>query len=59
MAEMVAAFIEHIQALFAQCRDIENQHFERTTEIALETLEKLVKNELEEDLPDDLRVVIK
>ncbi|EDV27345.1 uncharacterized protein TRIADDRAFT_20807 [Trichoplax adhaerens] len=57
MAEMVAAFIEHIQALFAQCRDIENQHFERATEIALETLEKLVKNELEEELPDDLRVL--
>ncbi len=39
------------------CRDLENQHHEQQLEIALATLEKVVKNELEEDIPDDMAMV--
>ncbi len=42
---------------FAQCRDLENQHHEQQLEIALATLEKVVKNELEEEIPDDMAMV--
>jgi len=38
-------------------RDLENAHHEKVSDIAVVTLEKLMKNELEEDLPDDLRMV--
>ena len=40
-----------------QLRDMENIHHEKVSDIAVVTLEKLLKNELEEDLPDDLRMV--
>ena len=40
-----------------QLRDMENIHHEKVSDIAVVTLEKLMKNELEEDLPDDLRMV--
>lgn len=40
-----------------QLRDMENAHHEKVSDIAVVTLEKLMKNELEEDLPDDLRMV--
>ena len=40
-----------------QLRDMENAHNEKVSDIAVVTLEKLMKNELEEDLPDDLRMV--
>ena len=40
-----------------QLREMENVHHEKVSDIAVVTLEKLMKNELEEDLPDDLRMV--
>lgn len=42
----------------AQCRDLENHHHEKLLEIAINILEKIVKGEMDEDLPDDLRSVI-
>lgn len=41
----------------AQCRDLENHHHEKLLEISINTLEKMVKGELDEDLPDDVRAV--
>lgn len=41
----------------AQCRDLETHHHEKLLEICINTLEKIVKGELDEDLPDDVRVV--
>lgn len=41
----------------AQCRDLENHHHEKLLEIAINTLEKVVKGELDEDLPEDVRAV--
>ena len=54
---MVSAFIEHVQGLISQCRDLENQHNEKMLEISIITLEKVVKNELDDEIPDDLREV--
>ena len=55
---MVASFIENVQSLISQCRDLENQHHEKMLEIAIITLEKVVKNELDDEIPDDLREVV-
>lgn len=41
----------------AQCRDLENHHHEKLLEISINTLEKMVKGEPDEDLPDDVRAV--
>ncbi|KAI0241391.1 Dynein regulatory complex subunit 3 [Lamellibrachia satsuma] len=55
LSDMVAAFIEYVQGQFTQCRDYETQHHEKLLELAIMNLEKAVKNELEEELPEDLR----
>ncbi|XP_068761038.1 dynein regulatory complex subunit 3-like [Montipora capricornis] len=57
MADLVTAFVEVVQGLMTQLRDMENAHHEKVSDIAVVTLEKLMKNELEEDLPDDLRML--
>lgn len=57
MADLVTAFVEQVQGLMTQLRDLENAHHEKVSDIAVVTLEKLMKNELEEDLPDDLRML--
>lgn len=41
----------------AQCRDLENHHHEKLLEISINTLEKILKGDVDEDLPDDLRPV--
>lgn len=41
----------------AQCRDLENHHHEKLLEIAINTLEKIVKSEYDEEMPDDVRMV--
>ncbi|RXN19781.1 dynein regulatory complex subunit 3 [Labeo rohita] len=50
VSDMVGGFIEY-------CRDLENQHHEQQLEIALATLEKVVKNELEEEIPEDVAMI--
>ncbi|KAL9956946.1 hypothetical protein ACROYT_G038512 [Oculina patagonica] len=57
MADLVTAFVEQVQGLMTQLRELENAHHEKVSDIAVVTLEKLMKNELEEDLPDDLRML--
>ena len=57
MADMVATFIEYVQGLTAQLRDMETNQHEKLLEIAVATLEKVVKNELDDEMPDDLREV--
>uniref|UniRef100_A0A8C2JV88 Dynein regulatory complex subunit 3 n=1 Tax=Cyprinus carpio TaxID=7962 RepID=A0A8C2JV88_CYPCA len=46
ISDMVGGFIEYVHT-FAQCRDLENQHHEQQLEIALATLEKVVKNDID------------
>ncbi|XP_065900080.1 dynein regulatory complex subunit 3-like [Dysidea avara] len=55
--EMVTVFIENVQNHMTQCRDIENSHHEHLSDIALQMLEKFVKNQLLEDLHDELRIL--
>ena len=45
------------QKLYPQCRELELMHHDKLTETALLIMEKVVKNELEEELPEDLRLV--
>ncbi|XP_036924726.1 dynein regulatory complex subunit 3 isoform X3 [Sturnira hondurensis] len=55
--DLVGLFIENVQSLMAQCRDLENHHHEKLLEIAISALEKTVKGELDEDLPDEVRAL--
>ncbi|XP_047403382.1 dynein regulatory complex subunit 3 isoform X1 [Sciurus carolinensis] len=55
--DLVGLFIENVQSLMAQCRDLENHHHEKLLEIAINTLEKTAKGELDEDLPEDVRAL--
>ena len=57
MDDMVTTFREFNQGQMTQARDLENMHHERLLEIAIVVLEKVVKNELDEELSDDLREV--
>ncbi|XP_067937680.1 dynein regulatory complex subunit 3-like [Watersipora subatra] len=58
LSDMVGAFIEKVQGYFSQCRDLENQHHERILEISMITLEKAIKNELDEEVSEDLRMLM-
>ncbi|XP_074648163.1 dynein regulatory complex subunit 3-like [Tubulanus polymorphus] len=57
MQEMVTNFIENVQGQISQCRELENIHHERLLELAIVVLEKVVKNELEEEISEDLRML--
>ncbi|XP_030646702.1 dynein regulatory complex subunit 3 [Chanos chanos] len=57
ISDMVGEFIEVVQGIFAQCRDLENHHHEKILEIAVATLERVAKNELDDDMPDDVRML--
>lgn len=56
-SDLVGAFVEQVQAFMAQVRELEAAHHERLLDMSSTTLEKVLKNELEEELPDDLRLV--
>ncbi|XP_068943978.1 dynein regulatory complex subunit 3 [Petaurus breviceps papuanus] len=57
ITDMVGVFVENVQGMMAQCRDLENHHHEKLLEISINTLEKIVKSEFDEDLPDDVRAL--
>ena len=57
MTEMVGAFVENVRALTAQCRQLENQHYERLVDIGVRLIDKGVKTELDNDLADQLQQV--
>ncbi len=42
-----------------QLRDMENNHHEKVSELAVTLLEQMAKNQLDEELHDDLKVVSK
>ncbi|XP_067285156.1 dynein regulatory complex subunit 3 [Pseudorasbora parva] len=58
ISDMAGGFIEYVQGIFVMCRDLENQHHEQQLEIALATPEKVVKNELEEEIPDEVAMLL-
>ncbi|NXE95020.1 DRC3 protein, partial [Menura novaehollandiae] len=68
---IASTFIENIKGIYpfhtfsliifctmTQCRDLENQHHEKLMEITIATLEKSAKNELDEDLPHDVQMLL-
>ncbi|CAD5116352.1 DgyrCDS5252 [Dimorphilus gyrociliatus] len=55
MSDMVANFKENVSALFSRMRELENQHNEKLLEIGQMTLEKIVKGEVDDDIPDEIR----
>jgi len=57
ISDMSGTFTETVQNYFTQCRELELMHHDKLTETALLIMEKVVKNELEEELPEDLRLL--
>ncbi|KAK7484639.1 hypothetical protein BaRGS_00024047, partial [Batillaria attramentaria] len=57
MQDMVSTFVEALQGFLAQCRDTENVHHEKMMEIAQVTLDKVIKNELDEEISEELRML--
>ena len=53
--DLTSSFIENVQALASQLRDLENQHNEKMLELGIVTLEKALKNELDADIPESLK----
>ncbi|NXH67413.1 DRC3 protein, partial [Hydrobates tethys] len=71
IAVIASTFIENVKGIYpfdtfsltifctmTQCRDLENRHHEKLLEISNATLEKSVKNELDEDLPADIQMLL-
>lgn len=58
MQDLVSVFLENVQAYLTQAREHENVHNEKMMECASSTLEKAAKNELDEDMPDDLKMLL-
>ncbi|KAK3520369.1 hypothetical protein QTP70_024051 [Hemibagrus guttatus] len=50
ITDMVGGFAEY-------CRDLENHHHENVLTIAVATLKRVAKNELDEDLPDEMQLL--
>ncbi|XP_041085644.1 dynein regulatory complex subunit 3 [Polyodon spathula] len=57
ISDMMTGFIEFVQGMISQCRDLENNHHEKLQEIAINMLEKVLKNEFVEDIPDEVRML--
>lgn len=59
--QMFSCFLTFNNALWlfsiSQLRTLETNHHEKLSDIAVVTLEKLMKNELEEEISEDVRVV--
>ncbi|XP_048848314.1 dynein regulatory complex subunit 3 [Brienomyrus brachyistius] len=53
-SEMTGSFLETLQGIFTQCRDLENQHHGKLQEIALATLDRVAKGTMEQEMPDDV-----
>ncbi|KFV06248.1 Leucine-rich repeat-containing protein 48, partial [Pterocles gutturalis] len=60
IAVVASTFIEDVKGIYPldTCRDLENHHHEQLLEICISTLEKSAKNELDEDLPEDIRMLL-
>ncbi|NWZ80793.1 DRC3 protein, partial [Poecile atricapillus] len=58
---IASTFTENIQGIYPfshRCRDLENEHHEKLVELIITTKEKLDMDELEEDFPDDARMLL-
>nr|XP_046270927.1 dynein regulatory complex subunit 3 isoform X1 [Scatophagus argus]XP_046270928.1 dynein regulatory complex subunit 3 isoform X1 [Scatophagus argus] len=57
MSDMINNFSETAQGIFAQCRDLEDDYHQKVKEIVVGTLENVAKDELEEDIPEDVKML--
>jgi len=57
LADVVATFVENIQALTAKCRELESQHHERLMEICVRLLDQVARSELNDELTEELQEV--
>ncbi|CAN0260453.1 unnamed protein product [Lampetra planeri] len=57
LTDMVGAFIENLLPTLSQCRELENNYHEKLLEVLMSTFDKIVKNELKEELSEDLRLI--
>ncbi|XP_072415296.1 dynein regulatory complex subunit 3 [Chiloscyllium punctatum] len=57
ISEIVTTYVENVQALIAQCRELENRYNENILEIAMTSYDKMGKNEGEEEMPEELRAL--
>ncbi|XP_056389970.1 dynein regulatory complex subunit 3 [Hyla sarda] len=57
IGELVSTFLETVQGLMAQIRDLENQHHEKLLELCINLLERVLKGEMDEDMTDELRAL--
>ncbi len=58
MSDLVNNFVEKVQGLFGQMRELENIQFEKVQELCMNTLERVSKGELldeTDEFPDELR----
>ncbi|OAF66033.1 hypothetical protein A3Q56_06246 [Intoshia linei] len=54
-ADMIENFIEEFSANIAQMQDLENNFNEKLSEVAIVTLEKVVKNEIDDEILKDIK----
>ncbi|XP_060882937.1 dynein regulatory complex subunit 3 [Labrus mixtus] len=57
LSDMVGNFSETVQGLFTQCRDLEDTYYEKVRQVAIATLEKVAKGEVEEHMQDDAKAL--
>ncbi|XP_041852100.1 dynein regulatory complex subunit 3 isoform X2 [Melanotaenia boesemani] len=57
VTDMVGNFSETALGIFAQCRDLEDDYFQKVREIAVATLEKVAKENQEEEMPEDVMML--
>ncbi|XP_069840336.1 dynein regulatory complex subunit 3 isoform X1 [Dendropsophus ebraccatus] len=57
IGELVSTFLETVQGLMAQIRDLENQHHEKLLELCINMLDRVLKGEMDEDMTDELRAL--
>nr|XP_033500180.1 dynein regulatory complex subunit 3 [Epinephelus lanceolatus] len=57
ISDMVCNFSETAQEIFVQCRDLEDSYYEKVREVAVATLESVAKDNVDEDLPDDVKML--
>ncbi|XP_049925233.1 dynein regulatory complex subunit 3 isoform X2 [Epinephelus moara] len=57
ISDMVCNFSETAQEIFVQCRDLEDSYYEKVREVAVATLESVAKDNVDEDLPDDVKMI--
>eukprot|EP01137_Pigoraptor_chileana_P010357 Opistho-2@59834 len=55
MSDLTTAFVEQIQGHVVQLRELENNHHVRVSELATSTMETFLKNEIEGEIPEELR----